>query len=192
MRRSPALLFILALVFSLCSILLVCTAHAKSHDSAYLQRLSRQVQEQKLADERMWHLLLHYKPRLFGGVKSEADGEGFFFHPRGKVDPHGELDATLRAFFSEEDGRQQDENWQHPQCRFPARYHWLKTQLDFDPRRLPERSCPRFDAWRHALDPGSVSLIFAAYYMNNPASMFTPTNACGTFCYITNHVCSAA
>lgn len=154
---------------------LTCASHVESAAPSYLETLIERARAQRLADARMWHLLLHYKPRLFGGVKSEADGAGFFFHPQGKVDPHGELEATLRAFFSLAEVDEQDEQWQHPQCRFPARYHWLRTQLAFDPQQLPERSCPRFMAWRSALAPDSVSVIFASYFLSSPASMFGHT-----------------
>ncbi len=119
---------------------------------------------------------MHYKPQWLGGVKSEADGPGFFFHPRGQVDPQGELEATLEAFFVGASAKgQQPQAWQHPQCRFPARYDWLKAQLAFDPSKLPEQPCPRFEAWREAPHAGSVSLIFASYYLSNPASMFGHT-----------------
>jgi len=120
--------------------------------------------------------ITHYKPQWLGGVKSEADGPGFFFHPRGQVDPQGELEATLEAFFvgAAAEG-QQAQGWQHPQCRFPARYDWLKAQSRFDPSKLPAQPCPRLEAWRAALDPGSVSLIFASYSLRNPASMFGHT-----------------
>ena len=155
--------------------LFTCVSQVESTAPSYLETLIQRARVQRLSDARMWHLLLHYKPRLFGGVKSEADGASFFFHPRGKVDPHGELEATLRAFFSPVEANGQDEQWQHPQCRFPARYHWLKTQLDFDPHQLPERSCPRFMAWRRALAPDSVSVIFASYFLSSPASMFGHT-----------------
>jgi hypothetical protein len=145
-------------------------------DTSYFQDLIEQTRRKKLADERLWHLLLHYKSTPLGGFKSEADGTGFFLHARGKVDPQGELEATLRAFFSSvPSDDQQAKNWQHPQCRFPARYNWLKTQLTFDPGKLPEHPCPRFEAWQKVLDPGSVSLIFASYYWSNPASMFGHT-----------------
>jgi len=146
------------------------------YKAGYLQALIEQARRKGLADERLWHLLLHYKPAVLGGFESEADGRGFFLHPRGKVDPQGELEATLSAFFGRAGSDdQQDPDWQHPQCRFPARYHWLKAQLAFDAGQLPEQTCRRFEAWREALDPGSVSLIFASHYMSNPASMFGHT-----------------
>jgi hypothetical protein len=169
------------MLFCLGSLLLLAPYQAvcegiEPYDTAYLQALIEQARRKKLANERLWHLLLHYKSTLLGGVKSEADGTGFFLHPRGKVDPQGELEATLRAFFSSasRDDRRA-KNWQHPQCRFPARYDWLKTQLAFDSGKLSEQPCPRFAAWRTALDPGSVSLIFASHYLSNPASMFGHT-----------------
>jgi hypothetical protein len=145
-------------------------------DVGYLQDLIEQARRKKLANERLWHLLLHYKSTPLGGLKSEADGTSFFLHPRGKVEPQGELEATLAAFFGAAPGDDAHvKNWQHAQCRFPARYRWLKTQLAFDPSKLPEQPCPRFEAWRAALDPGSVSLIFASHHLSNPASMFGHT-----------------
>ena len=128
MRQLILLRFWIAVLLSSHIAPLTCLGQVKSSASSYLQTLIEQARTQKLADARMWHLLLHYKPRLLGGFKSEADGAGFFFDARGKVDPQGELEATLRAFFSPVQDNVQDEQWQHPQCRFPARYHWLKTQ----------------------------------------------------------------
>jgi hypothetical protein len=68
---------------------------AGSDDAHYLQALLEHARPQRLADERLWHLLLHYRPALFGGFESEADGTGFFFHPDGKVDPRGSLKQRL-------------------------------------------------------------------------------------------------
>jgi Domain of unknown function (DUF4105) len=155
---------------------LPCSEAIAGDDRTYLQTLITQARAKNLADERLWHLLVHYKPQWLGAVKSEADGPRFFFHPRGQIDPQGELEATLEAFFvSAAAEGQQAQGWQHPQGRFPARYDWLKAQLRFDPSKLPAQPCPRLEAWRAALDPGSVSLIFASYYLSNPASMFGHT-----------------
>jgi len=148
---------------------------AGSDDAHYLQALLEHARTQRLADERLWHLLLHYRPALFGGFESEADGTGFFFHPDGKVDPRGSLKQRLPPSGGVPGDHEKDPHWQHPQCRFPARYQWLKTRSTFDPKRLREYPCPRFEAWRQALGPGSVSLIFASHYLSNPASTFGHT-----------------
>ncbi|MBK8017037.1 MAG: DUF4105 domain-containing protein [Betaproteobacteria bacterium] len=109
---------------------------------------------------------------MFGGLRSEADDPEFFNAPTGKTDPRAELEATLRAFFSD---RPETDKQQNPQCQFVARYRWLKARLQFDPSRLPEQPCPRFERWRNELDPQSVTLVFPAAYINSPASMYGHT-----------------
>ncbi len=138
----------------------------------YLEHLQDQARSLRLADEREWHLLLHYRPRLFGGFESEQDDPGFFMSPDGKTDPQSELDATLKQFFSEElVGRSK----QPAQCAFIARYHWLQERLQFDDSRLPKMACERFDRWFNDFEAQSITLIFASAYLNNPASMFGHT-----------------
>lgn len=141
-------------------------------DQSYLEELIRRSSEGRLAEEREWHLLLHYRKTLTGGYQSEADDPGFFLAPTGKTDPQAELEATLARFFSDAlVGRSR----QPAQCAFIARYHWLKARLAFEDRRLPPLRCERFEAWLAELAPASVTLIFPAAFMNNPASMFGHT-----------------
>ncbi|MGQ0694172.1 MAG: DUF7840 domain-containing protein [Nitrospiraceae bacterium] len=138
----------------------------------YQKELIQRARQARLADEREWHLLLHYRANLLGGVTSEQDDDGFFMSPRGKHDPQAELDATIEQFFSTDlVGRSQ----QPAQCAFIARYHWLKERLRFDSSRLAPVTCDRFERWRAELNPQGVSLIFPAAFMNNPASMFGHT-----------------
>ncbi len=125
-----------------------------------------------MAQDRYWHLLLHYRPTLLGRVTSEQDDPGFFLAPDGKTSPQAELDATLAAFFSDAlVGRSK----QPAQCAFVARYHWLKEQLKFDESRLPPQRCERFERWAEEFNTDAISLIFPTAYMNNPASMFGHT-----------------
>jgi len=117
-------------------------------------------------------LLLHYRENLGGGYTSEADDPGFFMAPTGKSDPQAELEATLAKFFSDElVGRSR----QPAQCAFVARYHWLKSELAIDNRRLPPQTCERFQSWFAEMNPQSITLIFASAFMNNPSSMFGHT-----------------
>lgn len=142
-------------------------------NDTYLIQLQQSAQEKRLWERRQWQVLMHYRPRLFGGgVKSQVDDPSFFLSPAGKFDPRAELEATLASFFApspKEGGRE------HPQCEFIARYQWLKQELGFDDERLTEYACPRFDDWLAEMNPEAVTLIFPAAYLNNPASMFGHT-----------------
>jgi len=142
-------------------------------DSAYLQELVGQAHAKHLAQRTEWLNLLHFKPYVYRpGWRSLADDPDFFNAPNGKHDAQAELDATLASFFSDV---QETDKVQNPQCRFIARYHWLKGELHFDPARLPEQPCKRFYQWRASLDPYAVTLVFPAAYLNNPASMYGHT-----------------
>ena len=143
-----------------------------SIDEAYVQELVKRATELKLARSRIWQVLLHYREGTFGGWKSEIDDPIFFNSSRGHKDPEAELEGTLRAFYAPVPA---DPDAQQPQCLFVDRYRYLKKELGFDPKRLPEVSCPMFKNWAQTHNPGSVTLIFASYYMGNAASMFGHT-----------------
>ncbi len=154
----------------LIALLLLADVNVRAADdppqpNPYLSELIQKARGKKLGESRFWLLLLHYRRSW-----SEADGKRFFFAEKGKTDPEAELEATLAHFF--DPPVEETETLQHPQCMFPARYRWLKEQLEIDPARLPDQPCAGFDHFREQLDPGSVTFIFAAAYMNNPASMF--------------------
>lgn len=174
---GPLLSLVGAVVFPLLVLLVslfvpsLSSAQSSDRDS-YLAQLIEQAQQEKLADQREWHLLLHYRKGIFGGYESEQDDPGFFMSPNGKTDPAAELSATLAQFFSADlVGRSK----QPAQCAFIARYHWLKEQLKFDPTRLPPLACERFDRWYEDFEVEAISLIFPSAFLNNPASMFGHT-----------------
>lgn len=145
-------------------------ARAFAADDDYATELISQARARDLGNSRYWTLLLHYRFHIFTGWRSEADGEAFFLAKDGKDDPVAELDADIRAFLAEP-----VEGETHAQCRFPERFHWLQQELQLDPARVPAVDCPEFDYWYSRLNPGSVKLIFAAAYLNNPASMYGHT-----------------
>ncbi len=145
----------------------------KAATPGYLDELIADARAKQLAQRIEWHNLLHYKPYPFlPGLRSLADDPAFFTAKDGKTDPYAELDATLASFFSTADDTA---DHQHPQCAFIARYHWLKQELHFDAKRLPEQACPRFRQWRTVLAPHGLTLVFPAAYLNNPASMYGHT-----------------
>jgi hypothetical protein len=144
-------------------------SHAQDSREIYLQDLLRRAQASSVHDQRYWRLLLHYRSNWFGGYESEIDEPGFFLAPDGKTNAKSELDATLKAFFSSQlVGRSR----QPARCAFMARYEWLKSALAIDESRLSPEPCERFRSWYKELNPASLSLIFPAAFLNNPASSF--------------------
>ena len=169
----PAVVFLTSLLVGLGPGLPDSCVHAMGPvGSATLERLVARAHELKLAEQREWHLLLHYRANLFGGYTSEQDEAGFFMAPDGKTDPSAELDATLKQFFSPElIGRSK----QPAQCALIARYHWLKEKLGFSDADVPPIKCERFERWFAEFNTETISLIFPSAFMNNPASMFGHT-----------------
>jgi hypothetical protein len=156
----------------------------------YVEALVARAHALELAHEPQWHKLLHYRQGLLGGgflgggYTSEADGAGFFLSPAGKLDPSAELDATLRSLFLPatqvtatrfQRNKQERGADAHPLCRFPARFMFLQRELGIDVSRLPVTRCPMLEQFLTELNAESVTLIFSAYYLNNPASAFGHT-----------------
>ncbi|MDX2019529.1 MAG: DUF4105 domain-containing protein [Deltaproteobacteria bacterium] len=152
---------------------------AGAADLAYVKQLQKTASSLHLEQSRMWQVLLHYRKTWTGGWRSEADGLGFFNAGKsGRTDPAAELNATLLAFAQPappSDAGKSLEDAQHPQCRFPARWSWLKETLQIDPARMPDQPCPYFAMWRQAFAAQKVNLVYAAAYVNSPASMYGHT-----------------
>lgn len=153
-------------------------------NAAELTALVEKAQALKLAETRQWRRLGHWRPTLFGGWLSEADGPDFFLAAEGKTDPQAELEATLRGMLRPPTAEELKGNTtfpaldqpqpplQHPVCRLPARVRFLMQRLEIPPEQLPAMGCPRLMAHLEALAPKAVSLVFSSYYLNNPSSAF--------------------
>jgi len=126
-----------------------------------------QVADTSLYLDPAWLTLIHYQPDRFGaGYTSQADDADFFLSENGKTSPKAELEATLEAIQQPGDGDS------HARCRFPARDSWLREKLD-----IPAEAavCPEYENWAKTLNTESVTLVFAASYLNSPSSMFGHT-----------------
>ncbi|MEY4414106.1 MAG: hypothetical protein RIQ53_1399, partial [Pseudomonadota bacterium] len=123
--------------------------------------------------QRRWLDLLHVQPLAgIGPARSLADDPGFFLAPGGARDPEAELQATLAAFF---DPAERHAAGQTAQCRFPARKAFLLDVLGLTADALPAQPCPRYDDWRAGIRAERLTLVYAAAYINSPASMFGHT-----------------
>jgi hypothetical protein len=124
-----------------------------------------------LADDPTWLKLVHYEPDSSRAWRSTIHSGDFFLAADGRVNPLSELQATLAAFA---EPAPPDPN-QHAQCRFPARLQWLKTKLGEDHPFPSDIKCPALDAWTQGDSVSSLSIIYAAGYLGNPASYYGHT-----------------
>jgi len=142
-----------------------------------VERLVEKIRDEKIYLESPWLRLGHYRSKTFDGYESEALGPAFFFANDGKFNPQAELEATLRAIFS--NNMRSFEKPQVPRqiarCQFPARTRWLMQRLAISEKDLPAANCPEFDEFRNRLSAKSATLVFSSYYVNNPSSSFGHT-----------------
>ena len=115
------------------------------------------------AESETWLALVHYQPKLFGGVEATIGSDSFYLAPDGKTNPSSELKATI-ALFESDDNK--------TKCLFPARYLVLKKEglikNDFP-------FCDEFEQLKTDLKPAGVTLLFTDAYMNNSSSLFGHT-----------------
>lgn len=104
-----------------------------------------------------WLNLLHYE-KTFKYYRSEINDHRFFISHQGQKNPLEELKATLT--------NPSLENY----CRFPARYKLLVSKK-FLPT-LQFENCTDYLFWKKNINAKSLSLIFAGFYPENPASSF--------------------
>ena len=124
---------------------------------------------QQLADHPQWQHLLHYRLHPFTGrTMSQNDSPDFFLAADGKRNLLSELTTAVQAF--RQTGMADNAS---AQCRFPARYFWLKQQLP--DVNFVDQPCPEFTAWRDELDAHYLTLIFPASHINSPSSMYGHT-----------------
>lgn len=133
-----------------------------------LEKYQQQASIKQLASKPTWLALLHYKQEVLSGdFLSQSDDSAFFLSERGKTDPKAELLANLNAFLSPPQDK-------HPQCLFPARWHWLKQQLAIEDNAY-DVICPKLNSWLQRAASDQLTLVFPAMFLNNPGSMFGHT-----------------
>ena len=153
--------------------LLSFSAHSdnSTHQSEQLQKLINNVNTQKLWLNNEWLKLIHYQKKSDTVFSSNVVEERFFNAKDGKQNPQSELIATITAFYKTDTSKPDE----HAQCRFISRFNWLKKQLPEHFSGLPAVHCPLYQEWRKLMPSHKVSLIFPAYHLNSPSSMYGHT-----------------
>ena len=116
-----------------------------------------------------WRTLLHNQGSE-SNPRSPIDDPRFFLAPCGKDDPAAELEATVRALYTEPAPGEEA-----AACRFPARRAWLAEQLEPAGIDLPKVDCDELEKALERVDPHAAALVFPVGHMNDPASMFGHT-----------------
>src|SRR5690606_29557182 len=80
------------------------------------------ARDERAFEDPQWLRLLYYPE---GTSRSEVISPGFFLSDTRT--PQDEMEAAIRAWF------QSHEADEHPACRFPARFDWLKQYLALPP-----------------------------------------------------------
>lgn len=158
--------------FAFLGIFLIDEANAQSEaiiHSAWYQQISSLAENRQLHKKLQWRKLMHAEPNFWNSLESQIDGKEFFLSPQGRWDLNAELKATLQAFAKDSANKPETEI---SQCRFPARYLWLKRQFKDEILRWPDVSCPKFEKFFKGVYGPSASLVFSSFYLNNPSSAF--------------------
>lgn len=155
-----------SLILGLCGLALVASP-------ALAQSTTSSTSLAALSQDPGWLKLGHYERTGNSAApwRSAIHSEDFFLDPQGGTDPLRELLASLQALASPA-GEHPDK---HAQCRFPARWLWLRARLPQAPELQTPLPCPGFQAWTHAKRVDSLSIVFATGYLGNPASYYGHT-----------------
>lgn len=164
-------------IFLLCFLSITIEAYANTQDSIPDEQAIK-----KAAENIEWLNLLHYRERSFSfssKMRTIADDKAFFLADDGDKNADSEMLKTLEEMQNTSDFASlptTDEKLNnHPQCKFPARFDWLKKRFPNWASQLVSLPCPAYDAWIKEMNPKSVTLIFPAAYINSPSSMFGHT-----------------
>ena len=161
----------LILFLSLCLLSLIFASPGIAN-TTYISTLQKQAVEQQLWKEGEWINFLHYDviDKEEDEYISQVDDDRFFIAKDGKTNSKAELLETISSFFSIE-----TTDNKHSLCRFVARFDWLNEKLSLDKDKLPSPNCKDYDEWRQQVDADHLTMIFPAYHLNSPSSMFGHT-----------------
>lgn len=137
--------------------LLLCIRPAlaiQADADALVAQLNLKATQQQLAHSSVWQALLHATT-----TRRNISDENFLLSLP-KFSLATELQYTLVFLYSGDASHV---------CRFPARYLWLRQQLDAP--KLPLDDCPDVSEFRRKAPIDEIALVFASERIAEPASM---------------------
>jgi len=110
-----------------------------------------------------------YKALLHYNKKFEITDKSFFISKNPTL--KNELIADIKGFL---DTSKYAPN-KHPQCRFPARFLFIKKELNLSDNIFPKVNCPDLEIYKQKAPYKNISLIFASENIKSPSSMMGHT-----------------
>lgn len=123
-------------------------------------RITDDAIAKRLYDSHVWHRLLHVDQSGAPSIKNHS-----FLISYPDFTPKNELIATIDSFFEDNETA----------CRYPARYYWLKNELNLTDASFPARECRAFDEYIEKTNPKDLKLVFVSEQVKSPSSMMGHT-----------------
>jgi len=128
--------------------------------------------DKKIYDQIQWKRMLHYaesrreeknKSRIIHGKNQH----NFFMAHNGMENSMDELISDIREFL-----HSNNIGDEHPACKFPARYKWLRKELGSKVFNYNFVNCKGLNKFRKELSAKTVSMVFVSGMTLVPSSMF--------------------
>lgn len=130
------------------------------------------IAEKKLWEDDTWRALLHCT-REDGIDCDSAAADGLITNPVASDSTDEELRFFITSLYADvKKGVVGDDSFQ---CRFPARFAWIRSELLAEGIELPSHPCPSLATWYSVISPHSLTVVFPTSFLNNPASAFGHT-----------------
>ncbi len=114
----------------------------------------------KLYNSYVWKNLLHTKEN------NPSINHPSFLLSFGNFTLKNELTMTIESFFN---SKKKGDN--HPICKYPARYLWIKKQLNLTDNKFPNVECKAFNTYLKKTSSDNIKLVFVSENITNPSSM---------------------
>ena len=120
----------------------------------------------KIYEKNEWKSLLHFKDEL--NIKDKK-----FINSIENFSLKNEMEKTIKGFF-DESNKYENIN-EHSQCKFPARFLFIKKELNLENDIFPKINCFEFEEYKIKAPSDKIYMVYASDNVKNPSSMMGHT-----------------
>lgn len=120
----------------------------------------------KIYEKNEWKSLLHFRDEL--NIKDES-----FIVSSNNFSLKNEMEQTIKGFF--EPAIEYSNINEHYQCKFPARFLFIKNELDLKDDIFPKIYCPNFEEYKEKAPVSKIFMVYTSENVKNPSSMMGHT-----------------